>query len=1284
MFQYSHWNLGISYVLTFLVALLSISIHGEDLDEDSHYTNSWAVELHSDATHEDVTAFAHSHGFVNNGLILPNSKFYSFHHPRIAKRSAEHAEDHTNLLSSHVHVRSVEQQVAKKRVKRGHIPEPKMVFADQYWKDTWYLKRGIGSKSAFDMNVIPAWQKGYTGKNIVVTILDDGIERDHPDLQPNYDPQASTDINSNDDDPMPRYDMTNENRHGTRCAGEVAAVANNTRCSVGVAYDAKIGGIRMLDGSVTDSVEASSLSFNPQHIDIYSSSWGPDDNGRTVDGPGKLAKKAFVDGVEKGRGGKGNIYMWASGNGGMHYDSCACDGYTNSIYTLSVSSVSEHNYPPWYLEQCASTIASTYSSGASGSEKQIVTTDLRKSCTKTHTGTSASAPLAAGLVAVMLEANPKMTWRDVQYVTLASANPEPVLSQGGFQTNGVGRKYSHKFGYGLMDCAKMADTAKDWVTAPPQLIKHLPKEYPDKDLRSKYTQEIKVDKCSWGDNGCIRYLEHVQIVLNISSVRRGRLSVKLKSPAGTESTVLPTRSSDSSSAGFKEWPFMSVHFWGENPAGAWQLEVTNGDQAGKITYYQLVLYGVSANPFDKNRKQTLPVECHVTCATSSSLQLSCSGSGADQCKACKPDLYQQEDTNLCVESCEDGYYIQVDDDVHMCKRCFRQCKTCAGGGIDMCTSCTDDFLLDNEGHCVEECPSGYFANEQDRECVACKDNCTSCASLDTCLVCDDAFDLVGGECMQKCDSREYRDKNRQCISCEDELCVVCSAANECKACDPSYSLYMASCVKECPVHTYSVRTGRDSGQTICKNCHKTCATCNDEQDNNCLSCFDKYQLTSSHTCVSNKTCPFGQFRELSVGSCQPCHDSCNTCSDQTNLGCTSCKENSYLKDGSCVEDCGLGFFKFIDETDSHASCQQCHLSCANCTGFTNTSCLSCPDSAKLIEENGSCEPICPAGTYRKIYMDKRDSVTSSASEDGGDLYSVSTQTTVNTSGYACDRCPDECLTCSGPRVADCSTCHIDKALNHAGQCVSECEDGYFKKNVFLKGGESQYVCHICNSLCATCNDATSNACLSCPDSYVLFHNQCVKEPTCYQGQFYSSAEDECLSCHFSCHTCSGPSELECTACNQNHVLYISSSNNVGTTSSGQCVVCCDNGEMQPNICCDCSIPDSPRCNEGDRTSTTTSTVVPKSESSTRTLVFIAVIGIFASIALYIVVFVTLQYRSYGRCAWQTSSSTLLIDGGGIIEYSSLTDKDDNVHFSADDQMNVQYSKSKSKMLNDSD
>jgi hypothetical protein len=76
----------------------------------------------------------------------------------------------------------------------------------------------------------------------------------------------------------------------------VASAAGNGVCVVGVAYNASIGGIRMLDGSVTDAVEASAVGLNPQHIDIYSASWGPDDGGTTWDGPGPLTDKNFRKG----------------------------------------------------------------------------------------------------------------------------------------------------------------------------------------------------------------------------------------------------------------------------------------------------------------------------------------------------------------------------------------------------------------------------------------------------------------------------------------------------------------------------------------------------------------------------------------------------------------------------------------------------------------------------------------------------------------------------------------------------------------------------------------------------------------------------------------------------------------------------------------------------------------------------------------------------------------------------------------------------------------------------
>jgi neuroendocrine convertase, putative (fragment) len=159
----------------------------------------------------------------------------------------------------------------------------------------------------------------------------------------------------------------------------------------------------LLDGRVSDVVEALAVSHNLDHIDIYSASWGPQDDGETVDGPKTLAVEALIKGVTYGRKGKGAIYVWASGNGGGKGDNCNCDGYASSIYTLSIGSATEKGTFPWYGEKCASTLAVTWSSGDS-LDRRISTIDLKNGCTTDFTGTSASAPVAAGIFALVLEA----------------------------------------------------------------------------------------------------------------------------------------------------------------------------------------------------------------------------------------------------------------------------------------------------------------------------------------------------------------------------------------------------------------------------------------------------------------------------------------------------------------------------------------------------------------------------------------------------------------------------------------------------------------------------------------------------------------------------------------------------------------------------------------------------------------------------------------------------------------------------------------------------------------
>lgn len=562
------------------------------VEASAHFTSQWAA--HIDGGLQEAQRIAGTHGFVVLAEIFPD--LYHLEHRKVAKRSLRPNVHHHEKLITEKQVKWAKQQRARRRRKRdfqtrkdlGISDEKHVYLNDQRWPQMWYLNRGSG----LDMSVEGAWKEGITGKGIVVTILDDGLEKDHPDLKENYDPQASYDVNSHDENPMPRYDMIDSNRHGTRCAGEVAAVANNSICSLGIAYKASVGGVRMLDGDVTDAVEARSLSLNPQHIDIYSASWGPDDDGKTVDGPGELAMRAFIEGVTRGRGGRGSIFVWASGNGGRDHDNCNCDGYTNSIWTLSISSATENGLVPWYSEACSSTLATTYSSGSTG-EKQIVTTDLHHQCTSSHTGTSASAPLAAGICALALEANTQLTWRDMQHIVVATAKPANLKAPD-WTVNGVGRNVSHSFGYGLMDAAAMVKLARNWPTVPEQhkcevLAPHTDKVIPAK---SYVTLELHVKECAG-----VNYLEHVQAKITLMSQRRGDLEIQLTSPAGTRTTLLARRPHDVSRSGFRSWPFMSVHTWGENPLGIWKLEIHNEARfLAKLSDWNLIFYGTETAP----------------------------------------------------------------------------------------------------------------------------------------------------------------------------------------------------------------------------------------------------------------------------------------------------------------------------------------------------------------------------------------------------------------------------------------------------------------------------------------------------------------------------------------------------------------------------------------------------------------------------------------------------------------------------------------------------------------
>ena len=109
-------------------------------------------------------------------------------------------------------------------------------------------------------------------------------------------------------------------------------------------------------------------------------------------------------------------------------------------------------------------------------------------------------------------------------------------------------------------------------------------------------------------NNCdhLKFIEHVHLVIDLeSSAKRGDISVKLKSPAGTQSTLLGKRPKDEFRTGFRlftNWPMMSVHFWGEsvsyhNKGAEWTLTVENsGDADCTLNGWKLIFYGTSINP----------------------------------------------------------------------------------------------------------------------------------------------------------------------------------------------------------------------------------------------------------------------------------------------------------------------------------------------------------------------------------------------------------------------------------------------------------------------------------------------------------------------------------------------------------------------------------------------------------------------------------------------------------------------------------------------------------------
>eukprot|EP00794_Sanderia_malayensis_P018668 gene18668-20553_t len=308
-------------------------------------------------------------------------------------------------------------------------------------------------------------------------------------------------------------------------------------------------------------------------------------------------------------------------------------------------------------------MAVTYSSGQHGVNREIVTTDLHHKCTDQHTGTSAAAPLAAGIFALVLEANKALTWRDLQHLVVRNSimvSPEDAQ----WQTNKAGMKVNPKFGFGVLDTAKLVDAAKDknWKTAGKQHICKSEHKLEGKTIPSmgSITSKIYTSGCM-GQPSAVNKLEHVHAYVTLKHPSRGGLVIKLKSPSGVVSPLLERREHDVGGEGFTNWPFLTVFNWDENPTGHWELTVkdTSG-RAGTLLEWNLDVYGT----YDESLN--IPVDeekmCEDECVKG------CPHPFSEKCVGCKK--YCDCERGICVSQCSSP--LKPDIERRHCRRALER------------------------------------------------------------------------------------------------------------------------------------------------------------------------------------------------------------------------------------------------------------------------------------------------------------------------------------------------------------------------------------------------------------------------------------------------------------------------------------------------------------------------------------------------------------------------------------------------------------------------------------
>lgn len=471
----------------------------------------------------------------------------------------------------------------------------RLVPNDEFFGGQWNLLNN-GSNSGngqvgWDINVVPAWDIA-TGAGVNIGIVDSGTQVSHPDLSPNARADLHWNFNDGNSDPSPAAGGD----HGTAVSGIAAARGNNSIGLAGVAFQAGLAGLRINGAPRGDDAEAAALGWratttnSSSQIHVSNNSWGPTDDGTTLSTWGPLTRAAVETGINSGRNGRGIIYVWASGNGRCSNDHMGLDGYASSRYTIAVGASGTSGVASAYSEGGSGLLVNAPSTeGTCSTFTSAIIAPLISGYTPSFNGTSASAPHVAGVVALMLQANPNLTWRDVQHILVNTARRN-VPTDSGWRSNGAGRQFHHLYGFGMVNAHAAVVAAQSWVNMPAAATS----------LVASSSTQVAIPDNSF--NGIERTLtinapatfrtEHVEVRVNISHIYRGDIKIDLISPSGMISELIPARIADDN-RNYSNWTFTSVAHWGENPSGDWRLRVADiyADYTGTLTFWEVRVHG---------------------------------------------------------------------------------------------------------------------------------------------------------------------------------------------------------------------------------------------------------------------------------------------------------------------------------------------------------------------------------------------------------------------------------------------------------------------------------------------------------------------------------------------------------------------------------------------------------------------------------------------------------------------------------------------------------------------